>query len=337
MADPAAARRAPAAARLSSGAARRWRRRLAVALLSLGLASAAALAPLLLPYAPDLPSRLPPAAQRWLGAGVPEPDWRSLPAGAWADGVRERGVLVAAVRYYPRPAPPEAPTPPEPDGFDQALARFVAQRLGVQLEIVAAPGQAALRGIALPPGPAPDLLVAGGAGEGVPRLPGGAPALAVASAYSGGLGRLAVLRGSAIAQAADLRLATVCVQQGSPYAQLVASQWGATPLPYPSGIHAISGFMAGECQALAEDEAVVERLMAREEWRFYRRLPDELWPDGRQAQLLLAGGDAESAALVDRLVRHWKAGGALLEARERRVGDIAFEVSQLDEGLICHS
>lgn len=159
----------------------------------------------------------------------------------------------------------------------------------------------------------------------------------VASTYTAGPGRLAVLRGSAIAQAKDLRQASVCVQQGSPYAHTVAQQWGAVPHTYPSGIHAVSGFMAGECQALVEDEAVVTRLMAREEWRFYRVLGDAVAPDTGHAQVLLAQGDADSAQLLDRLVRHWKINGALLDARERRVGDIAFEVTQLGDGLICHS
>ncbi|MFT4192857.1 MAG: ABC transporter substrate-binding protein [Comamonas sp.] len=321
-------RRGPTAAWLALGGLA-----LAIVLLAVALALGT--------WRPGLLEHLPPAAQRTLGALLPEPDWRPLTRGTWAERVRQRGVLVAAVRYYPRPAPPEAPTPPEPDGFDLALAQFIAQRLGVRLETLAVP-EPPLFGGATPsataPGePVPDIVIAGDAWPAMGAIPTApTPTLTVAGAYGGGAGRLVVLRGSAVQHARDLRQASVCLQQGSPYAEDLARRWGARPQTYPSAIHAISGFMAGECQALAEDEAVTARLMAREEWRFYRQLPEPLSSGDHQSGLHLATADADAAALLDRLLRQWQASGARLAAHERRVGDIAFEVTQLGDGLICH-
>jgi polar amino acid transport system substrate-binding protein len=95
--------------------------------------------------------------------------------------------------------------------------------------------------------------------------------------------------------------------------------------------------MAGECQALAEDAPVVARLMGLPEWRFYRRLDAGLLPDNASPQIVIRQDDSRSAAWLDRAVRHWKIGGALATARTQRAGDIAYEASQLGDGLVCHS
>ena len=73
------------------------------------------------------------------------------------------------------------------------------------------------------------------------------------------------------------------------------------------------------------------------EWRFYRSLASDLAPDNGTAQIALRGNDPVSAGYVDRAVRFWKTSGALAHAREQRAGDIAFEVGQLQDGMVCHN
>lgn len=71
--------------------------------------------------------------------------------------------------------------------------------------------------------------------------------------------------------------------------------------------------------------------------RFYRTLASDLAPDNGTAQIALRGNDPVSAGYVDRAVRFWKTSGALAHAREQRAGDIAFEVGQLQDGMVCHN
>ena len=276
---------------------------------------------------PESSARWPASAQRWLAAVQPEPDWSQLPTGDFLAGVQQRGTLVVAVRAYPRPAPPGAPTPAEPDGFDAHLALFIAKKLGVQLQLVGLQQMGQGQGYTAPPVPVDLVLV------GAPAAAGGN----VPTAYTGGAVRLVVLRNSTLHSTADLRGRSVCVQSGSAYAQSLVQAHGVVPRSYPSGVHAIYAFMGGECDALAEDEALVERLSARPTWRFYRTLPFPLQPDASRPQVVLTGADAASAAYVYRVVRYWKAGGAQRAAREQRVGDVSFELTQLEDGLICHS
>lgn len=257
---------------------------------------------------------------------------RPVQKGPWLDAVQARGTLVVGVREYARPAPPKAPTPPEPDHFDVAMARFVADRLGVTLKIVGlpdTPGSSAWRTAQRDV----DVVIAGAnAATAVDT-----DMLAVPSAYATGAATLLVLRGSRFQHAADLKGQAVCVGQGSPYARRIAQDLQAQPRVYASSIRAATGFMAGECQALADDDQVIARLQTLQEWRFYRPLDVALRANDNSARIAFRADDPQSAAWLDRTVRDWRDSGALTRAREQRAGDVAFEASQLQDGLVCHS
>lgn len=293
---------------------------------------------------PGLPERLPVSMQGWLAHIPAEPAWSGLPLGPVLADAKHRGVLVVGVRAYPRPAPSGAPTPPEPDAFDVELANFIAGRLGVRLQVV---GLAADRsgGALQPPSSSPsspsspsssqvDLILAGtpGAAQAFAPLPATVPA-----AYTGGTGHLVVLRGSPYRHAADLAGKPVCMALGSPYARGLAARDGVAPRIYESGIHAVSAFMAGECQALAEDGLLLDRLLGLPEWRFYRPLDNALAADNDTAQIALRAADDTSSAWLGEAVRYWKIGGSLAQARVRRAADVGFEVGQLQNGFVCHS
>jgi polar amino acid transport system substrate-binding protein len=250
---------------------------------------------------------------------TPQPSTNSL--GPLLHAAKARGELVVAVRHYRRPAVAGAQAPLEPDRFDAEMATFLSTRLGLPLRLVmTGSGDAAA-----------DLVIAGS-----PSVNAGGGAR-IPTTYTGGTGALVVLRGSPLMRAADLRGKRVCVATGSPYARVLVERHGATVRPYAAAVQAVAGFMAGECQALADDELTVARLMRVPEWRFYRRLDLRLRPDNRTAQIALRAGDARSIAWLDEAVRQWKAGGALIEARQHRAADVGFEASQLQDGLVCHS
>ncbi|SDC71663.1 polar amino acid transport system substrate-binding protein [Cupriavidus sp. YR651] len=287
-------------------------------------------APRWLERMPHVPERLPPAVQDWLRHLQRDPDWAAMPRGPLLDAVKRNGELVVVVRQYARPSPPNRPTPPEPDAFDVSLGRYIADRLQVRLRVVATSMATSVASPVAPGGglPGVDMGVAG-------ALEAGAPT--VQTAYTGGAGALLVLQGSAYRHPNDLNRREVCVGQGSPYAHTLTHSVGAISRVYPSSIRAIAAFMAGECQALAEDQLVVSRLLGLPEWRFYRKLDAQVAPDNDRAQLAIRLDDPQSAAWIDRAVRHWKLDGAFAAARERRAGDIAYEASQLGDGLVCHS
>jgi len=292
-----------------------------LALAWLGLPAVLGRLPLRLPV-----ESLPAPALDLLQRLQPEPRWDALPQGPVLAGARRRGVLVVGVREYARPAPPGAPNPPGPDDFDAGLARFLGERLRVPVKLVGLDADGRAHGAGAP---APDLVIAG-------ARPGAAGEPRVASPYAGGSGRLIALRGSPYRRAGDLARRPVCVAQGSPYARELASRYHAAPVVYASAIRAVAAFMAGECQALAEDKLALARLAGLPEWRFYRVLDQDLDGDGG-AQIGLRQPDPDSAAYLDRAVRYWVGGGGLARAREQRAGDLAYQAGELQSGLVCHA
>jgi len=125
------------------------------------------------------------------------------------------------------------------------------------------------------------------------------------------------------------------VAQGSPYAQPLRERLGARPLTFRSAVHAVSAFMAGECAALAEDEGLLQRLLAQTEWRFYRLLDDAIAP-APSAQVQLAQADPESARHLDAMLDRWRAQGLEAQARLHRTSEVMLEVALLQDGAICH-
>ena len=228
------------------------------------------------------------------------------------ESARARGVLRVGVRAYPRPSPPGHPLPPEPDTFDADLAAVLGERLGLRVELVGLSPD--LRETALHDGRV-DLLAAGASTE--------TPA------------RAAVMRSGPVSRWEDLRGRIACVADGSPYAEALADRFGASPRTYPSAVHAAYGFMAGECAALVEDGAVVDRLLGQEAWRFYAALGGTL-PARATPPLPLAATDAPSSRFIEATRRWWRASGGEAEARLRRTGGINFEVALLEDGNICH-
>jgi polar amino acid transport system substrate-binding protein len=255
------------------------------------------------------------------------PALSTLPKGPVLAHAIERGKLIVGVRRYPRPAPPEAPTPPEPDGFDAMLAQQLAASIGVPLELVgldSATQEAALREGRV------DLLVAGVPAKSAQDI------AAAPGSYDIGRGLVVALRRGKVQEESALRGASVCVGEGSGYADAVSQHYGARPRSYPSSVHAASAFLAGECAALAEDGEVLERLMQNEEWRFYKLLASGLRPPS-DAVIRLPAGDAASRDYIAAALRQWRADGTLAQARSARAGNLQFEFTLLKDGLVCHS
>ena len=232
------------------------------------------------------------------------------------------------VREYPRPSLPSDPLPPEPDSYDAVLARHIAQQLGVKVQLV---GLAPEQVVTATAAGQVDLVLAGS-----PTDSASAPTLTRGTVpYVKGPARVVALRKGPIARTTDLNGQAVCVAQGSPYAQPLRERLGARPLTFRSAVHAVSAFMAGECAALAEDEGLLQRLLAQTEWRFYRLLDDAIAP-APSAQVQLAQADPESARHLDAMLDRWRAQGLEAQARLHRTSEVMLEVALLQDGAICH-
>lgn len=258
--------------------------------------------------------------------------WRAvpsdeLPPGPRLEQARARGKLIVGVRAYPRPALPGMPAVAEPDPVDAALAQALGGYLGLPVETLGlAPG---LREAALREGRI-DLLVAGAATAAEPAA--GAP---IPASAAQGRGALIALRGLALGEGESLRGRPVCLAEGSPYRRPLVERYGVRPHEYPSAVHAVAAFLAGECQALAEARSLVDWLLEQPDWRFYRRLPVELRAP-LAGHVRLAAAEPQAQAWLAAALGDWRRRGALDAALAQRTGELAFDVLKLEQGLICH-
>ncbi|GAB3474316.1 type 2 periplasmic-binding domain-containing protein [Azotobacter salinestris] len=246
-----------------------------------------------------------------------------LSPGPYFEQARARGRLIVGVRAYPRPALPGLPVVAEPDPFDAALARALGDYLGVPVETLGLSPER--REAALREGRV-DLLVAGAAADSGAAIP---------PSRRQGEGALVVLRGLDIHAGEGLRGRSLCLAEGSPYRRPLAERHGARLREYPSAVHAIAAFMAGECQALVEARSLVDWLLQQPDWRFYRRLPFELQAPA-SGHVRLADAEPQAQAWLAAVLGDWQRRGALDAVLAQRTGELAFDVLKLEQGLICH-
>lgn len=247
-----------------------------------------------------------------------------LPPGPLLEAARSRGTLIVGVRQYPRPALPGTAAPAEPDLLDAALARALGDYLHIPVELVGLPSGE--REAALERGRV-DLLIAGAA-----ERPDEA-ALPVAGADEAGA--LLALRGLDLAEDQPLRGRPVCLTEGSPYRRELVERHGAAIRLFPSSVHAISAFLAGECTALAEQAGMAEWLLRQPDWRFYRRLPVTLRP-GIIGHVRLPMAEPHSRAWLAAALQQWRRSGAQQAALNQRLGETSLDVLKLEDGLTCH-
>jgi len=249
-----------------------------------------------------------------------------LPPGPLLEPALARGKLLVGVREYVRPVLPGAPPAAEPDPRDAALAQALGDYLQLPVELVGLPSEqheaTLIKGRI-------DLLIAGNALQPSPATD---VALPVSARHSEGA--LLVLRGMVLVDEAPLRGNTVCLAEGSPYHSIIAGQ-GAVARRYPSSVHAIAAFMAGECTALAEEESLVAWLLQQPDWRFYRRLPIALRPEDA-GHVRLPVDEPQTRAWLAAALADWQRGGAQDSALAHWIGELSVDVLKLEQGLMCH-
>lgn len=252
----------------------------------------------------------------------------AAPGSPWQERVLQQGVLKVAVRSYPRPSLPDHPLPPEPDVLDLAYAQWLADQLQVPLQLQApeaadlqlqehaiqAAAPAALHGY----GDRQLQLVV--LRQQLPRWQPWAPAI-----WQNWLPRsLTALIPAPAADAAP----RVCMGTGlAPVAALQARGW--QPVVARSSIHAISNFLSGQCDALAESPELIARLLAQPSWRFYAPLGSSWSPHADAAPL-------PDDAWLQAMQQRWLGSDTRRQTLQHRTSTVLLEAAMLEDGAICH-
>ena len=265
-------------------------------------------------------------------------------ASDWQQAIQRRGVLRVAVRHYPRPSLPDAPLAPEPDVLDAAYAQWLADALEVALHIAAWDAAADVdlhlqdhghhANTAQPLAPA-------GYGESAVQLLVLRQQLPKWQAYAvpAWLQTIAnqlpqwLLPSHASNGRASTAVPTVCFGEGAMPATALQAR-GLQPRPARSAIHAISNFLAGQCDVLAESPDVVDKLLAQNTWRFYSRL------GGAWQATTSASSSTVPPPVIDpwlhTMHQRWLRSPARAQALHNRTSTVLLEATMLEDGAICH-
>ncbi|MFJ3483096.1 substrate-binding periplasmic protein [Pseudomonas sp. NPDC090202] len=240
---------------------------------------------------------------------------------------RQHQLLRLGVRSYPRPTDSSEALVSEPDDLDSALASALGQYLGIEVQLVAIPGEdiSAL----LAKGQV-DAVLAGSL-----EVPGLKHQRAALRDLPDGYrhGALVALRNAALTEAAP-KGQSVCVAFGSPWA-VDLQERGAQLRTYPSTIRAATAFMAGECKLLADERTVLTSLLQTPDWRFYRMLPQGLEASA-DAQVYLAQPDRKSLRQLQAGLRDWQSKGGQVQAWDLHSNAVLLDSLKLADGLVCH-
>ncbi|MFJ1253001.1 substrate-binding periplasmic protein [Cupriavidus sp. CuC1] len=261
------------------------------------------------------------AVPLWLFTGAP---WQAQPAepGPLLLQAQARGELVVGVHAYPRPTPPGRPLIAEPDPGEAALAAELGRAMGVPVRLRHLPaagfGNNAQADIDLAFGAPQDTGHPRAAAVPAPRTP---------------RGTLLTLRYTPVSRLDALNGKTACVSAGSPF-QPALARAGAALRSYPSPLQALLAFRRGECAAVAEDAALIARVMRLPEWRFFTAAPLVL--DGEGAAPTLRQPNVQSARYLAQWLARWQRDGRLARLRDAAAGDAAFNMMLVESGLICH-
>lgn len=268
---------------------------------------------------------------------VGTPPMDSASESAALERAAQRGALWVATRTYPRPSAPDQPLEPEPDVFDAAFAQWLGKRLQLPVEYQDAEHA--------------DLQL-----QGFEFTNAGRPAArAYGSAQLQLVGRRQELANWAVWARHHLptwwqrfswlhAASTAAPQHPSPVVCVGAgvaprhlwSTLNARPHITLSSIHAISDFLAGQCDLLAEEPGVVQRLLQQTSWRFYG-------PLGKPWNLHTAAASEPSATPAKALppwlhhaTQQWLRSSEYTQALQHRASTIVMEAALLEDGAICH-
>jgi polar amino acid transport system substrate-binding protein len=232
------------------------------------------------------------------GAGVAHAD-------ATLDHIAARHEIAVGVLIGGGPFGSLDPQTHEPRGFNVDLAKDIAKRLGVGVQLVSV--QPSTRVQFLQQGKV-DILIANmeyndARGEILGHVP---------TPYYEVGGTAITPKTSGITRWEDLRGKPVCISQGSSYIRPVVERYGAIPRAFPGAAESLLALKGGNCVAAVHDAAPLLYPLQQHdpEWRDYRTLQPELIP--APSVIWVRQGENDTAARLDAIVRDWHRSGWLV-------------------------
>lgn len=211
----------------------------------------------------------------------------------------------------------------QPVGFAVDLANDIGRKLGVEAEVV--PVVAANRALFLKQGKV-DLLIAN-----MTVTPERAEQLDyVPTPYEQLGGALVAKKGSGIQRWEDLAGKVVCISQGASFQQPLTERYKVQLKAYRSQSEVLLALKGASCDAVVINSPIMHELIRKPEWAgFDIPINEDLVP--ADSVIWLRQGQADTRALLDRIVRDWHASGWLLSlAGQYRMQPSAL-VTQLHE------
>lgn len=224
------------------------------------------------------------------------------------DRVKDRGVVTAGILVNGTAFGFLDPASNTVKGFNVDIAQAVADKLGVKLDIVTVdpPNRVQF----LQQGKV-DFLVASFTDTPERRE----QTTVIPTAYYELGGAAMTRKDSGIASWEDLRGKTACASQGSHYARLLATEYGAEVRALKTSAEALSTLRAGGCVVSVHDSTLIYSLLKQPEWQDYKAdLP--LIGLGTWVAAVRKGQD-DTAALVDGVLRDLHKSGGLIEFEKR--------------------
>ncbi len=238
-------------------------------------------------------------------------------ADATLDKIKQRGKLSVGIDGISPPFGVLNPATGKVSGFQPELAGDIAKRLGVELETIDV--TPATRVQFLQAGKV-DLLIAN-----IQWTQERSEILAFApTPYNLVGGAAMVAKASGIRRWEDLRGKVACVSQGSNFARPLQETYGAIVKGLRGIPESLLALKGGTCAASVHVQPALYQTLHGEsaaEWKDYTlATPDQLIPS--PTVIWMRRGEADTQALVDKVIRDWHRSGLLLaSARKNGVPD----------------
>jgi len=231
-------------------------------------------------------------------------------ADATLDKIKQRGKLVVGVILSGPPFGTIDPATQKHIGYNVELSEGLAKALGVGLETVQV--QPSNRVQFLQQGKV-DVLIAN-----MQWTQERSEILSFAPTPFEEVGGAAIgKKGSGIAKWEDLRGKPVCVSQGSNFTKPLATEYGAQIKAFRGQPEALLALRGGDCVVSVHVSPTLRELVAENaDWKDYEiASPSDLIPS--PSVIWLRKGEAETQAVIDKIVQQWHASGWLIAVEKK--------------------
>lgn len=221
--------------------------------------------------------------------------------------IKQRGTLIVGVRDDTSPFV-KRDRQGDIVGLEPDLARDLAERLGVELELKAVKDEDRVQ--ALQDG-AVDLMLAG-----MPRREGHGDLIwFVEPAYYAGGANVLVRMSARLDNWQQLKGSSVCAVQGADYNETVAGQFGARVVVFRDGEEALRAFDTGDCRALLSDEDWLISLLVQPDYADYDMPLSHI--EGRHWYVATRHNRPSLHKFIARAVKDWHESGKIVELEQK--------------------